>query len=99
MRDHPSFLNKISASQAVGAKQMHKVFISFVTLSLLLFGVSTNWAVAHRLPPPIKHICRPQLNSALALRPCLSSCLLLLLLQLDVAECYNDLTPALDVCR
>ena len=50
MRDHPSFLNKISASQAVGAKQMHKVFISFVTLSLLLFGVIHTAGAAEENP-------------------------------------------------
>lgn len=50
MRDHPSFLNKISASQALSAKQIHKVFISFVTFSLLLFVVIHSAGAAEENP-------------------------------------------------
>jgi hypothetical protein len=70
MRDHPSFLNKITASQAVSEKQSHKKFalISFVTLSMLFF-VAIHFAHAAEVNPYAKNYKEQNTNNLKSLNP------------------------------
>ncbi len=70
MRDHPSFFNKITASSAVRAKQLHKklALISFVTISLLFF-VAIHSAGAAEENPYKKNYKEQNTNHLKSLNP------------------------------
>jgi len=70
MREHPSFLNKIAASQTVSAKPSHKKFavISFVTFSLLFF-VAIHSAIAAEVNPYTKNYKEQNTNNLKSINP------------------------------